>query len=428
MRTFIVVSALALTGLLGIASCSKSGEEHSEHAKQTETYTCPMHPEVVSDRPGVCPICHMELVKTNVSAAPKLQDMPGRIQLSSFDQTLANVATVRLEEEPFVRSISAYSYLDFAEPNRKLVTARFNGRIENLLVDKTGDHVRKGQPLFEVYSPALVQAQSEFLAALSQSALASLEGGGSTLVAPSRKKLELMGITNDQIGELEKSGRIEYTLRYHSPIGGTVIEKQVQEGQYVNEGDVLFEVADLSVLWNLAEIYDKDQTMIQVGDPATLRLPAFPDRVFEGRVTFIYPVVNPQTRTIKVRSEFANLNQLLKPQMYGEVTFRKSLGQVLTIPATAVLFTGRRQVAWVKTAEGQFEMRDVTLGEKNDGKYRVLSGLEAGDEVAISGGFLIDSESQLKSGASSEHLHGTLRMDTTQKESSGRAGREHRQK
>lgn len=416
MKTFIMLTSLIVTGALGIASCGKS-DEHAEHTMQKEMYTCPMHPEVVSDRPGVCPICHMDLVKKNVSEEPKMQDMPGMIQLSSFEQTLANVATVRLQKESFGRSVSAYSYLDFAEPNRKLVTARFNGRIEKLLVDKTGDYVRKGQPLFEVYSPDLVQAQSEFLVAVSQSSLASLEGGGSALVAPARKKLELMGITGDQIGDLEKTRQIQYTLLYHSPISGTVIEKKLQEGQYVNEGDVLFEITDLSVLWNMAEIYDKDQSMVRPGDPVSLRLPAFPDREFEGRVTFVYPVVNPQTRTIKIRSEFSNFQQLLKPQMYGEVTFRKSLGDVLTIPATAVLFTGKRQVAWVKTAAGQFEMRNITLGEKNNGKYRVLSGLNEGDEVATSGGFLIDSESQLKSGASSGHQHGDMKMDAKQSES-----------
>jgi Cu(I)/Ag(I) efflux system membrane fusion protein len=417
MKSIIIFLSLIVTSSLWIASCGKSGDEHAEHAMQKEMYTCPMHPEVVSDRPGVCSICHMDLVKKTASAEPKMQDMPGMIRLSSFEQTLANVATVRVEKEPFVRSINAYSYMDYAEPNRKLVTARFNGRIEKLLVDKTGDYVRKGQPLFEVYSPDLVQAQSEFLVAVSQSSLASLEGGGNTLVAPARKKLELMGITGDQIDELEKTGQIQYTLLYHSPIGGTVIEKKLQEGQYVNEGDVLFEITDLSVLWNMAEIYDKDQSMVRPGDPVTLRLPAFPDREFEGRVTFVYPVVNPQTRTVKIRSEFSNFHQLLKPQMYGELVFQKALGKVLSIPATAVLFTGKRQVAWVKTAEGQFESRNITLGEKTNGKYHVLSGLNEGDEVAVSGGFLIDSESQLKSGASSGHQHGDMKMDDGQNES-----------
>lgn len=417
MKSFIILATFLVVGALWIASCGKSDGEHPEHAVQKEMYTCPMHPEVVSDRAGICPICHMDLVKKAVSEEPKMQDMPGMIQLSSSEQTLANVATVRLQKEAFVRSVSAYSYMDFAEPNRKLVTARFNGRIEKLLVDKTGDYVRKGQTLFEVYSPDLVQAQSEFLVAVSQSALASLDGGGNTLVAPARKKLELMGITGDQIGELEKTGQIQYTLLYHSPIAGTVIEKKLQEGQYVSEGDVLFEITDLSVLWNLAEIYDKDQSMIRPGDPVTLRLPAFPDREFVGRVAFIYPVVNPQTRTIKIRSEFANYQQLLKPQMYGEVTFQKTLGKVLTIPATAVLFTGKRQVAWVKTFEGQFESRDITLGEKNNGKYEVLSGVKEGDEVAVSGGFLIDSESQLKGGVSTGHQHGDMKMDAKQNES-----------
>lgn len=418
VKFILVLAALSILA----AGCSKKDESGDVHAQAKETYYCPMHTEVTSDKPGVCPICNMELVKKADETKPLMEDMPGMINLSTQKQVLANVSTIKIKKEPLMKELVSYGYLDFAEQNRKLISARFNGRIEKLFVTKTGEFVAKGQPLFEIYSPELVQAQQEYLIALDNTAsirkvsLNDTVSGNNSLIKSAKKRLELYGVTNEQIIKLESSREIQYTLTYYSPIGGTVIEKKVQEGMYVNEGTLLYDIADLSLLWSIAEIYEKDLPLIKTGGKVKLRLPAYPDESFEGTVSLIYPVINSQTRTVKVRSEFSNLYHKLKPQMYGEIIFRQDLGKQLLIPEEAVLFTGKRQIVWVKTGEEHFESREVTLGIKSDGKYQILGGLKEGDEAAVSGGFLIDSESQLKSGKVTGHQHEGMKMDDDKSE------------
>jgi Cu(I)/Ag(I) efflux system membrane fusion protein len=403
--------------LLGITGCSKKEMPGETKENEKEIYYCPMHPEVTSEKPGVCPICNMDLVKKVDENKVGMGDMPGMINLSVQKQILANVATVKIQKEQLSKELVSYSYLDFAEQNRKLISARFNGRVEKLFVDKTGDYVNRGQPLFEIYSPDLVEAQNEYLIAIGNTASirnASFNEespNSNSLIKSARKRLEIYGITNEQIAKLDSIREIQYTLTYYSPISGTVIDKKIQEGMYVNEGTLLYDIADMSTLWSIAEIYEKDLALVKVGNRVKLRLPAYPDETFEGIVNFIYPVVNSQTRTVKVRSEFSNGNNKLRPQMYGEISVQQDIGKQLLISQDAVLFTGKRQIVWVKTGEDHFESKEVTLGIKNGGKYQVLTGLNEGDEVAVTGGFLIDSESQLRSGKATGHQHGEMKPD-----------------
>ena len=383
---------------------SKNNKEEKHSAK--EYWTCSMHPQVRMDGPGACPICGMDLIKksedTNKPSSEKKSDMDKMVTLTGEKQVLANVSTVKVLREKLNKEISVYSYLDFSEQSRRVISARFSGRIEKLNVDRTGQYIKKGEPLFEIYSPDLVQAQNDFLIALT----GLQQTDNSTLVAAAKSKLELFGMTASQINELEKTRKIKYVLSYYSPVSGTVIEKKVQEGMYVNEGTSIFDIADLSSLWNISEINEKDLGLVRIGSVVKLTLKAYPEEEFTGRVTFIYPVVNSKTRTVKIRSEFANKNGKLKPQMYGETIFSISAGEGLLVPAEAIIFSGRRTVVWVKTADGMFEGRDVKIGSKYGQKYQVLEGLEENEEVAATGGFLIDSESQLKSGMPSGHQHG----------------------
>jgi Cu(I)/Ag(I) efflux system membrane fusion protein len=217
--------------------------------------------------------------------------------------------------------------------------------------------------------------------------------------------LELFGITESQIEALEKTKEIKLTLTYYSPYSGTVIEKKIQEGNYINEGNVLYDIAELSTLWNIAEIYENDLQFIKIGDKVKLKLDSYPNEEFEGRVDLIYPVVNPQTRTVKIRGAFLNSHGKLKPHMYGESIFEKYLGSSLTVPENAVLLTGKRNIVWIKSGERMFELREIKLGVKYNGMYQVLSGLKEDEEVAATGAYLIDSESQLRSGSSSAHQH-----------------------
>jgi hypothetical protein len=201
-----------------------------------------------------------------------------------------------------------------------------------------------------------------------------------------------------------------------------VIEKKVQEGMYINEGAVIYEIADLSTLWNIAEVYENNLSGIKPGGKVELRLTAYPGEEFEGIVNFIYPVINQQTRTVKVRSVFPNRGNKLKPQMYGETVFHSSNGWGILVPADAVIFTGKRAVVWVKMGNDMFEAREVNVGEKYNNRYRILSGLKAGDEIAATGGFLIDSESQLRSGTAPAHQHGNMKMEGDETDHSSPSG------
>jgi Cu(I)/Ag(I) efflux system membrane fusion protein len=387
----LMISLLAT--LLFAFACSNTDNSNKN---KNEYWTCTMHPQVRKDGPGACPICGMDLIKKVVDDTADVSsksEMEGMITLNTDKQILANVSTIKIKKENLKKELTAYSYLDFVEQNRKTIPAKFNGRIEKLFVDKTGDYIKKGQPLFEIYSPDLVQAQNEFLIALS-----SNMNENNSLLDASKKKLELFGLTADQIDELKKSGEIKLTLKYYSPVSGTVIEKKVQEGMYVNEGTVIYEAAELSTIWNIAEVNETDLSTIKLGSKVKLKLKAYPGEEFTGKVTFIYPVINSQTRTIKIRSEFSSQNNKLKPQMYGETVFLDDAGTGLLVPADAVIFSGNKNVVWVKTSDGMFEGRSVELGQKFGDKYQIISGLNEGDEVAASGGFLIDSESQLRTG------------------------------
>lgn len=409
MKIKLMISLFAI--LLFAFACS-----NSDNSNKNEYWTCTMHPQVHKDGPGACPICGMDLIKKVVDDTADVSsksDMEGMITLTTNKQILANVSTIKIKNERLIKELSAYSYLDFVEQYRKTIPAKFNGRIEKLFVDKTGDYIKKGQALFEIYSPDLVQAQNEFLIALG-----SNKNENNSLLDASKKKLELFGLTSDQIAELKKSGEIKLTLTYYSPVNGTVIEKKVQEGMYVNEGTTVYEVAELSTLWNIAEINETDLSTVKVGKQVKMKLKAYPGEEFTGRVTFIYPVINPQTRTVKVRSEFSSQNNKLKPQMYGETIFSTDAETGLLVPSDAVIFSGNRNVVWVKTSDGMFEARNVEVGQKFGDKYQVLSGLNENDEVAASGGFLIDSESQLKTGMPTGHQHDNGLVPTEQEKSS----------
>lgn len=408
MKSALLLLILSMGFLM--SSCTKSPSPHAGYVDSSGTkrandyWTCSMHPQVHMDNPGVCPICGMDLVRASNSAGPEDVEPIAGITLSRREQVLANVATATVTFEDVEDATRAFGTLEMAEPAKTLISARFNGRIERLHIDAVGRQVNAGAPLFDIYSPDIIQAANEYLQAVKSG---SQSGTNASTI---RSKLTLMGLTEGQIHSIDSSGSVPLVVTYLSPISGTVIEKRVVSGSYVSEGAPLYELADLSLLWNLAEVFESDARNVTVGDKVTLTTPAYPDDVFRGTVALLYPVVSAETRTIRVRVIVQNASGMLKPNMYTETVFRGAKARVLTVPASAVLVTGKRNLVYVKVeGRNSYQAREVRLGAKYDAKYGVISGLSEGDVVVREGGYLLDSESQLKTGSVAGHQHsGTL--------------------
>ncbi len=410
MKKIFLIAAAYLVLFIGCSS-EHSNDKHTE----TTEYYCPMHPEVTSDKPGICPICQMDLV-VRESEMAEMENTEGLIKLGERKQIVANVSTVKVKQQRLTKEIKSASYIDFAEPNKKIISAKFNGRIEKLFVNKTGDYIKKGDALFEYYSPEIIQAQNDFLLSIKSNDVASLKEISNnenkfSVSDAAVNKLKLYGFTDIQLNELKTTKQINYNPVYYSPFGGTVIEKKIQDGVYFSEGTSLFEIADLSTVWNIVEVFEDDAVHIKNGSQVKLILPSQPGVELTGRVTFIYPVINPETRTVKIRTEFANTSNRLKPNMFGETVFSIDAGTNIIVPQSAVLLTGSRNIVWLKVSENTFEPKEVSLGIKMKDHYEIKTGLKENDEVVVSGGYLIDSESQLKTGMQTGHNHNTTTSD-----------------
>lgn len=416
----IILLLIALAGG-GWYAWQHRGHDHDGEGKTTQgtqLWTCSMHPFIIKDKPGTCPICAMELIKKvdgsaggSVQTAEQKQqaDMLGHVSLSPTQRVMANVATVEVRQQALNKEINAVGIVQFDQSRQAKVTAWIAGRIDKLNVNTVGAYVSKDRPVAEVYSPDLLATQQEYLLAvksreqLKNSPIPSIAQNGDGLVSSAKQRLMLFGVKEHQIAELERAGKPTIRLPIYSPQSGIVIEKMVQQGQYVNTGDPLFSIADLSRVWVEVEIYENEFPNIQIGQSVEIRSQSFPGKPFSGRIAFVYPFLDPKTRTVKARVEMPNPGMKLKPDMFVNAVIKIPLGSAIVVPVTAVIDSGKRQVVWVETAEGMFEPRDVQVGQTSDDKIQILSGLTAGDKVAVSGGYLIDSESQLKGGGGQDH-------------------------
>jgi len=381
-------------------------------------YTCPMHPFIVNDRPGACPICGMTLVpqESMASSAGAPSDggeAIGRVSVNPTQRVMANVATQKVAVREFTLDTVAVGKVAWDERRVARVAARFGGRVEKLHVDFTGTRVARGQPLLDIYSPELVATQREYLLAregksrMQDSPYGDAREMSSGLLEAARRRLSLWNVTDAQIGELERTGKPMTAFTVFSPAEGVVTERLVTSGQYVMEGTPLYAIADLDHVWVQAEIYETEIHKVPAETEARIATDAYPGREFRGRVDFVDPFLNPETRTVRVRVDLPNPGGLLKPEMFVNVSFRGKRGKALAVPEGAVLVTGRMAMAWVETAPNVFEPRAVRTGHRSDGYYEILSGLSEGETVVTSGGFLLDSESQLKAGSAGSHAgHG----------------------
>ena len=388
-------------------------------------YICPMHPQIVRDVPGSCPICGMDLVPVeaeeesgqdgerkilyyrhphnpSITSDKPMQDEMGMdfvpvyddgggpaVKISPVVENNMGVRTATVTRGKLWRRIDTVGYVDYDENYISHIHLRTKGWIEKLYVKSEGERVTKGQLLFEVYSPDLVNAQEEYVQALNS--------GHKRLIKASEDRLVALGISEQQIEEIRKSKRVSQYVRIYALQDGIIAKLSVREGMFVTPQFEIMTLADLSSVWLLAEVFESQADWVKVGQAAEVRLSYLPGQVWEGAVQFIYPSLNPKTRTLKVRLQFKNPDEALKPNMFADVTiYGGAKKDIILIPREALIRTGEEERVILSEGDGRFRQRNVVAGIESGDWIQIVSGLQPGDEVVTSGQFLIDSEASLK--------------------------------
>ncbi len=422
---------------------------HADHQHDTmsalsqkkQMYQCPMHPQIIMDHEGDCPICGMKLVpmasdapkekgkilyyispmNPSISSKVPMKDEMGMDYVPVFEgdlqgegasleshaavkidperQQLIGLRTEPVAEGNVSGEFRTVGRVTVDETRVRKVNLKVEGFVEKLFVDFVGKTVAKGQPLFSLYSPEFVSAQREYLLALqTQKALSggSLQGSGGDLLESARRRLLLWDVPQEVLDRLEKTGEVQRALTLRSPMSGVVTAKNVAEGARLTPADIPFEITDLSHVWVQADVYEAELSRVKVGMPADLTVQAAPGKTFKGHVVFVDPSMDPKTRTAKARIEFPNPHGELKPEMFGEVLLRGQGRKGLIVPLDAVLDAGHSKVVFVALGDGKFEPREVSTGTTIGEKVEIRSGLKVGEAVVVRANFLVDSESRLK--------------------------------
>jgi RND family efflux transporter MFP subunit len=383
-----------------------------------------MHPEIVSDKPGDCPICQMRLVpipatekagvavpQTGAPPAPGA-GVPPVLDIGADRARLAGVRTVEAETGVVTRTIRTTGTVVTDETRVRQVTTKVAGFVEKLYVNAMGQMVRAGEPLFELYSPELLASQEEYLRArqsaadFQKSTLPEVRRGGTDLAVAARKRLERFDVPAEFLKALDESGAEQRTITFVAPFAGFVTGKNIVAGQRIEPGMDLLTVTDLSQVWVIAQVFEAEAQVAQPGRVARVTLPYEGSVTLTGRIAFVYPTLDSDSRTLKVRLEFPNPRGALKPGMFVTVELGAQSERGIVVPDSAVLDTGTRQLVFVEVSPGHFAARDVSVVLRADGQAVVRSGLAAGDRVARSANFLLDSESRLRNAAiSAVHKH-----------------------
>jgi RND family efflux transporter MFP subunit len=338
---------------------------------------------------------------------PSAADPRAAITLDLRRQQLIGVRTAPVERAAMARMIRTVGTVRYDETRLADVNLKVEGWIRDLHVDYTGKSVSRGDPLFTMYSPELLATQQEYLLALRsrdqlrQSQIPDVRERAERLVESARMRIELWDLPADQLQALEETRQPQTAVTFRSPVNGYVIEKQALEGMHVTAGQTLFKIADLSRVWVEADVYEQEGPLMKAGQRATVTLDAYPGEPFAGRIVYIYPFVEENTRTVKVRFELANRNGRLKPGMYANVELEVPVGMSTTIPANALLDSGSRQLVFVAEGDGYFQPRDVKVGQQLGDRAQILEGLKPGEQVAVGATFFLDSESQLRASVQS---------------------------
>ena len=390
----ILVVGLFLGWLLFANSSNQEAEHnHNEVAEANQLWTCSMHPQIMQPEPGDCPICGMDLIPAETETGGL---SPDEIKLTENALALANIQTTIVGENSSIENTLTLSgKIVENEKSNTVQASYFSGRIEHLTINTTGETIRKGELLATIYSPELFAAQQELITA------SSLKETQQELYQSVRNKLKLWKLSDAQIDQIEASGKVEQHMPVYATVSGIVLEKMVAQGDYIKQGQPLLKIADLNTVWALFDVYENQVELVKKGQEITVTTNAYPQKEFTLKIDFIDPTLDPTTRTVKLRVILNNKEGLLKTGMFvkGNVKIDLENNQkTLTLPASAVLWTGERSVVYVKTNPDKpfFEMREVTLGHQLDDHYQVIDGLTSGDEVVTHGTFTIDAAAQLQ--------------------------------
>ena len=439
-KKILIITALAVVLLIPIYFIFIAGNPSSRiTSEEKQLYTCGMHPQIVEDHPGNCPICGMKLVPIKNNGEKKtgerkilywrapmdpneIYDSPGKSKMGmdlvpvyevetsgtgivSIDpqvQQNMNIKTAIVEVKQLSSIVTTNGVLTTNETSEYIVTTRINGWVEKLYVNYTGQQVSKGSKLMDIYSPELVSAQQELLTALSYqnsvngSSLESIKQSGNELVKNAMKKLELLEVPESEINRLINTKEVKTDLTLYAQKSGTVLEKNIIEGQKISAGMPLLKISNLSSLWLLADIYEYELTKVKVGSEASITFNFLPGKNYEGKVSFIYPTLDPKSRTVKIRINLNNRGEL-KPSMFANITIEgEDLGKKPVVPENAIIRSGLKDVVILSLGDGKFKPQEVQLDGYSNGYYQVISGLTEGNTIVTSAQFLIDSESNLK--------------------------------
>ncbi|WP_237274852.1 efflux RND transporter periplasmic adaptor subunit [Tenacibaculum ovolyticum] len=399
MKKYIVYIVILAVGLLlgwllfGGSSNKETEHNHDEIAETNQKWTCSMHPQIMQPEPGDCPICGMDLIPAESSADGLAAD---QFKLTENAIALANIQTTIVGESNVEgNAIKLSGKIAENEKANAVQVSYFSGRIERLNVSFTGEKVRKGQLLATIYSPELYAAQQELITA------ASLKESQPALYKAVRNKLKLWKLSEKQINQIETTGKVKENFPVYATVSGTVTDKLVEQGDYIKQGQPLLKIANLNTVWANFDVYENQIELFKKGQEVAVSTNAYANKEFKGKVDFIDPILNSKTRTVILRVVLNNKNDVFKPGMFVSANIDGVINEdkeALSIPASAVLWTGERSVVYLKTHPNQpvFEMREVKLGNQIGDKYEVLDGLFVGNEIVANGTFTVDAAAQLQ--------------------------------
>ena len=401
----LVTSVFAFLAVLGACTPEKKDQEHDHAAEQAATtkYTCPMHPNVIQDGPGKCPVCGMDLVPMKSQEGES-----GDLMLTDSQLKLANVTTQKVAVRPIGQTLMLNARIVIDQQKSNVISSRVTGRIERLYHKESGRLIKKGEPLYDIYSELLLTLQQEYLLALQQYAeLGKTEARYADFLKASENKLILYGLSRKQVEQLATSKTMQRSVTFVAPAGGIVSEVAAIEGQYVNEGDALYRIEDIETLWIEAEVYPSESKFVKPGDKIAVRVTGSESEETTVTVNFLSPEYQANSQIIVMRATLANPGLRFRPGMQAQVFLTHSSRTALAIPTDAIIRNGKGSHVYVQSAQNTFQPRMVTTGLEDFEQVEIISGLQEDEIVAVSGAYLLYSELILKKGTDpmAGHIH-----------------------